>query len=68
MKNDPKGKTYPQYAEALFEMAGAMIGETRVRPSHRDQIQDGTVDGAAMLNGLNTPKNTKILTKLRKLI
>jgi hypothetical protein len=68
MKNDPKGKTYPQYAEALFEMAGAMIGETRDKPSHRDQIQDGTVDGVAMVKALNTKKNKKILTKLRELI
>lgn len=76
MKNDPKNKTYPQYAEALFEIAGAMIGETRDKPSNRDQINTpdpsspgkGIVDGAVMVLALSTSKNLKILAKFSEII
>ena len=39
MKANPKDLTYPEYAEHLFEMAGAMIGETRTQPPNRADIQ-----------------------------
>jgi len=76
MRADPKGKTYPQYAESLFEIAGKMLGETFDYPDNRDQINTpdptnpvkGTVNGDDMVKALSTPNNLKILKKLRELI
>lgn len=68
MQEDPKNKTYPQYAESLFEMAGAMIGKKFQKPKNRWKIQDGTVDGNAMVEALNTSDNKAILVKLREII
>lgn len=67
-RNHIKGKTYPQYAESLFEMAGSMIGKKFKKPSNRWQIQDATVDGNIMINALNTSENKAILVKLAEII